>query len=195
MGEHTQDGEITDAGSVAAGGSTTGELKVNAPLNPQENTGGTPVVLKYRMKATYVIESSAGSEEMELSWVGELLAPRQPGVTAMAGAGRYSSGTLELSVNIDLTNPNSFPMNIEDFSYQLFLDDNELEGGNLLQNRKIAGGATMQFDVGRNLKTATHKKILDQMRGRPKIPFRLDAALIIQGETLTIPVYGNLEFN
>ena len=86
-------------------------------------------------------------------------------------------------------------MNIEDFSYQLFLDDNELEGGNLLQNRKIAGGATMQFDVGRNLKTATHKKILDQMRGRPKIPFRLDAALTIQGEKLTIPVYGNLEFN
>ena len=195
MGEHTQQGEITDAGTIAAGGTTTGKLEVTAPLAPQENSGGTPTVVKYRMKANYVIESAAGSEEMSLSWVGEFLAPRQPGVSAMAGAGRYSSGTWELSVNIDLTNPNSFAMNIEDFSYQLFLDDNELEGGNLLTDRKIAGGATMQFDVGRNLKKATHKDILDQMRGRPKIPFRLDALLTIQGEKLTIPVYGNLEFN
>ena len=195
MGDHVQDGELTDVATTVAGGKTTGKLEVTAPLTPQENTGGTPIVLKYRMKATYVIESSAGSEEMELSWVGELLAPRQPGVTAMAGAGRYSSGSWELSVNIDLTNPNSFPMNIEDFSYQLFLDEHELEGGNLITDRKIAGGATMQFDVGRNLKKSTHKEVLDQMRGRPKIPFRLDAALTIQGEKLTIPVYGNLEFN
>ncbi|MBT6179836.1 MAG: hypothetical protein HOI23_21525 [Deltaproteobacteria bacterium] len=195
MGEHIQEGEITDAGTTAAGGTATGKLEVSAPMTPEPSTGGTPTVLRYRMQATFVIESAAGSEEMNLNWVGELLAPRQPGVTAMAGAGRYSSGTWELTVNIDLTNPNSFEMNIEDFSYQLFLDETELEGGQLVTNRKIGSGATMQFDVGRILKRATHKAVLDQIQGRPKVPFRLNAALTVQGEKLSIPVYGNLEFN
>ena len=195
MGDHIQEGEIKDAGNTAPGGTVTGKLEVAAPMAPAESTGGTPVVLRYRMQATFVIDSAAGSEEMNLSWVGELLAPRQPSVTAMAGAGRYSSGTWELTVNIDLTNPNSFGMNIEDFSYQLFLDETELEGGQLLTNREIGAGATMQFDVGRILKRATHKAILDQIQGRPKVPFQLKASVTIQGEKLTIPVYGNLEFN
>lgn len=195
MGEHIQEGEINDAGSTVAGGTATGKLEVAAPMAAAESNGGTPTVLRYRMQATFVIESAAGSEEMNLNWVGELLAPRQPGVTAMAGAGRYSSGTWELTVNIDLTNPNSFGMKIEDFSYQLFLDEAELEGGQLVTNKTIGAGATMQFDVGRILKRATHKAILDQIQGRPKVPFRLNADLTIEGEKITIPVYGNLEFN
>lgn len=195
MGEHTQEGEINDAGTTGAGGTSTGKLEVTAPMAPAESTGGTPTVLRYRMQATFVIESAAGSEEMNLSWVGELLAPRQPGVTAMASAGRYSTGTWELTVNIDLTNPNSFGMKIEDFSYQLFLDETELEGGQLITNQTIGAGATMQFDVGRILKRATHKAVLDQIHGRPKVPFRLNADVTVHGEKITIPVYGNLEFN
>jgi len=195
MGDEIQEGEINDAGLAAAGGATTGALKIKSVMIPNAVSGGTPIVLRYRMQATFIVESAAGSEEMELSWLGELLAPQQPAVTAMAGAARYDTGTWEITINIDLTNHNSFDMEIDDFSYQLFLDDVDLEGGNLVTKRHIEAGATMQFDVGRILKKKTHKAVLAQIRNRPKIPFRLDASLTVDGEQITLPVYGNLEFD
>lgn len=195
MGDILREGEVANAGTAQPTSNVSGKLSVKIPLVPAENNGGTPVVLRYHLKATFVVESMAGAEEMELSWHGELLAPRQPSVTAMAGAARFDTGTWEITVNIDLTNPNSFPMAVDNFSYRLFLDDVDLGDGNLLTERSLDTGATMQFDVARILQKKTHRAVLSQIGGRSKIPFRLDTQLTIAGKELSLPVHGNLEFD
>ena len=185
----------TPNASAAAGQSTQGAITASIALTPDESTpGATPRVLRFHLRATFKVRTVTGLEEYESAWHGELLAPKKLEVAAFAGAARYGGSSYEMTVNVDLTNPNSFPMRVGEFSYLLFVDEVSLGGGNLFSDREIAPGATMQFDVGRVLDKTKYGAVLTQLRGRQKIPFRIDTNVLIAAQLYTRPVFGTMDF-
>ena len=184
------------SGSAAPGQSIEGAIIARTNLTPDESSpGATPRVLHFHLYATFKVRTPTGLDEYESAWHGELLAPRELEVAAFAGAARYGGTSYEMNVNLDLTNPNAFPMQVGEFSYSLFIDEVDLGGGNLFTDREIAPGATMQFDVGRVLDKTKYGNVISQLRGRQKIPFRIETSVLVAGESYKRPIFGTIDFD
>ena len=186
----------TPNANTAPGQSSEGAIVAKMVLVPDKSSAGaTPRVIRFHLYATFKIRTATGLDEYESAWHGELLAPRQLEVAAFAGAARYEGSSYEMNVNLDLTNPNAFPMSVGEFSYSLFIDEVDLGGGQLFTERSLAPGATMQFDVGRVLDKTKNADVIKRLQGRQQIPFRIETKVLVAGESYNRPVFGTMDFD
>lgn len=151
-------------------------------------------IWKYNLLGTFQIQTENGLEEIESQWYGEFFAPQAPTVSVYASGARYSYGAYQLNFYINVHNPNSFPVKLNEVDYSLTVDKTQIHQGQLGPNKKLAPGSGMEFEISRKIGKTDFMELAKRLQGRNTIPYLFSSTIQTGNLTFAKPVAGELNF-
>ena len=151
-----------------------------------ENDG----VRRFTVNAVFSLETNGQTTTYSTAGYGEYLQPVRPRITATASAARFEGKSYELTITINLENPNPFPLQMGSLDYKLVLGDAELQTGKLYENLKVSPGSIEKFDLNESISAASHAELLRTLSGQNSVPYLVQAIINIGSSSYPADING-----